>query len=160
MVEMKGMRVVKCPIGQEYNKAGKRSRNEAERQAEEQAKGEAEEARKLKETQETKRRKDKEIRGTAQDTGLEIYRGDVQIAVSFTGAFDFRQVRQFQERLGQLENLEIVMSGGSSDEPTIITVFAEKPMPLIRTLNEMLMLERVYKRGEKIMAVFKSSSVT
>ncbi|MFC2041099.1 response regulator [Chloroflexota bacterium] len=138
--------------------ARKREGKEAERKAEEQVKGEAEEARKLKETQETKRRLGKDTRETMQNNGPELYSGSVQIVVSFTG--DFRQVRQFQERLGQLENLEIVMSGGSSAEPSIITVSAQKPMPLIRTLNEMPMVERVYKTGEKIVVVLKASSVT
>jgi hypothetical protein len=142
----------------EANKAKKDRTKEAERQAKEQAKEEAEGARKLKEVQKTKRRKDEETRGTIQDAGSEIYRGDVQIVVSCTG--DFRQERQFKERLGQLENLKIVWSGGSSDEPSITAVSVQKPMPLIRTLNEMPMVERVYKRGEKIVVVLKASSVT
>ncbi len=137
--------------------ARKRGGKEAEQQAEEQAKGEAEEARKLKEAQETKRREAKETRGTTQDTGSEIYKGDVQIVVS--SAAGYRQIRQFQERLGQLENLKIVWSGGSSDEPSIIAVSVQKPMNLIRILNEMPAVERIYKKGEKIVVVLKASTV-
>jgi len=142
----------------EAEEARKRERKEAERQAKEQAKGEAEEARKLKQAQKTKRGKGEETRRNTQDTGSEIYSGNVQIVVSFTG--DFKQVRQFRERLEQLENLKIVASGGSSDDPSIIGVSAQKPMPLIRTLNEMPMVERVYTRGEKIVIVLKASGVT
>ncbi|MFC1987178.1 hypothetical protein ACFLVH_01320 [Chloroflexota bacterium] len=142
----------------ENEEARKCERKEYERQAEEQVKGAAEEARELKEAQKKKRGEDKETRETTQGTESEIYKGDVQIVVSYMD--DYRQTTQFKESLGQLENIKIMWSGGSSEETSITVVSVQKPMPLIRTLNEMPMVERVYRRGEKIVVVLKASSVS
>lgn len=69
-------------------------------------------------------------------------------------------MRQLQERLGQFENLKIVWSGGSINEGPIIAVSVQKPMTLIRILNEIPMVERVDQKGEKIVVVLKAPTVT
>ena len=151
----------------------KKAKKEAERQAREKAKAEAEEARKAKEVEarakkeaeETKKageveakaekkveREAKEVHKVVQD----IYEGNFELVVP--SPVSFEQVKQFAERLGQVENLKVVWLGGSVDEGTIIGVSVQKPMTLIQILNEMPAVEKVDKKGEKIIVMLKTTT--
>ena len=66
----------------------------------------------------------------------------------------------FKEHLEQIEELRVVWSGGSADEGAIIGVSAQKPMTLIRTLKEMPMVEKVNRKGEKIVIVLKPPTIS
>ena len=133
-------------------KAEKQAKKEAERLAKEQAKREAEEVRKAKEAEERARKE------AVQDIGSEIYEGDVELVVPSPAGF--KQVRQFKERLERVENLRVVWSGGSVDEGSVIGVSVQKPMTLIRILNEMPTLEKVDKKGERIVVMLKTPTVS
>jgi len=100
----------------------------------------------------------KEAQKAAQDIGSEIYEGNVELVVP--SAADFKQVRQFEERLKEFENLRIVWVGGSVDKGTIVGVSVQKPMILIRILNKMPMVEKVDKKGEKIVVMLKTPRVS
>ena len=93
-----------------------------------------------------------------QDIGSEIYEGDVELVVPSPAGF--KQVRQFKECLERVENLRVVWSGGSVDEGSVIGVSVQKPMTLIRILNEMPTLEKVDKKGERIVVMLKTPTVS
>jgi len=153
-------------------KAEKQARKEAEQLAKEQAKREAEEVRKAKEAEERARKEADRLakeqakreaeetakKGAVQGIGSEIYQGDVELVVPSPAGF--KQVRQFKERLERVENLRVVWSGGSVDEGSIIAVSVQKPMTLIRILNEMPTLEKVDKKGERIVVMLKTPTVS
>jgi len=129
--------------------AEKQAKKEAKRLAKEKAKREAEEQAK---------KKAEEAQKTAQDIGSEIYEGNILLVVP--SPVEFEQVKQFRERLEQVRNLKIVWAGGSVGVGAITTVSVQKPMPLIRILNEMPTVEKVNKKGEKIMVMLKPPSVS
>ena len=66
-------------------------------------------------------------------------------------------MRQFTESLEEVEDLKVVWTGGSMDEGAIITVSVQKPIPLIRILDEMPMVEKVEMKDEKIVVMLKTS---
>ena len=129
--------------------AEKQAKKEAKRLAKEKAKREAEEQAK---------KKAEEAQKAAQDIGSEIYEGNILLVVP--SPVEFEQVKQFRERLEQVRNLKIVWAGGSVGVGAITTVSVQKPMPLIRILNEMPTVEKVNKKGEKIMVMLKPPSVS
>jgi len=127
--------------------AERRAKREAKLAAKEQAKREAIEARKAQEAKKAVRENDSEI-----------YEAEFRLVVPLPAGFE--QVRQFEESLKQIENLRIIWTGGSVDEGAIIGVSVQKPMALIRIVNEMPMVEKVYKNGEKIVVVLKTPTVS
>ena len=60
--------------------------------------------------------------------------------------------QQIQIRLGGV-------TGGSLDEGAIIAVSAQKPITLIRILNELPMVEKVDKKRGKIVVTLKTPTV-
>ncbi|MFC1969552.1 hypothetical protein ACFLVF_03595, partial [Chloroflexota bacterium] len=72
----------------------------------------------------------------------------------------FEQVRQFKARLEQIENVRIVWTGVSVDEGTIMGISVQKPMTLIRILNEMPIVQNVDKKGQNIVVVLKIPTVS
>ena len=125
--------------------AEKRVRKEAEQFAREQAKQEAEEAEK--------------VAGKAvQDIGSATYEGDVQLVL--LPPVGFKQVRQFAERLEGVKDLKVVWIGGLVDEGVIIGISAQKPVPLVRILSEMPVVEKVDVEEEKIVVMLKASAVS
>ena len=127
---------------------------EAEREAKEQAKREAEEVKKVKEA-ETQAEKEAEREAKEQATVLEIYEKNVRLVIPPSPGFE--QAAQFQEYLEKVEDLAIVMTGGSVNGGTIIVVSAQKPLNLISILNEMPVVENVYVKGETITVTLKAS---
>jgi len=147
--------------------ADKQAKKEAELAAKEKAKREAEEARKAREADKqakkeaelaAKEKAKREAEEAVRDTDSGIYEGNFRLVLPLPVGFE--QVRQFKERLEQIENLRIVWTGGSVAEGAIIAVSVQKPMTLIRILNEMPMVEKVDKKGEKIVAVLKTPTVS
>ena len=143
---------------EETEKRAKKEAEEAERVAKEQAKREAEEARKAKEARKQVREEAEEAEKYVRDTRSEICEGSFRLVVTLPVGFE--PIRHLKERLEQIENLRIVWTGGSADEGTIIAVSAQKPMPLIRILNEMPMVEKVDKKGEKIVVVLQPPTIS
>jgi len=67
---------------------------------------------------------------------------------------------RFKKRLEEVENLRIVLVGGSVDEGGIIVVSVQKPVTLIRVLNEMPTVEKVDKKDKNIVVALKASAGT
>jgi len=142
--------------------AEKQAKEEAVQLAGEKATGEAEEARKAKEAEKQAKekakqlakekakreaeeaRKAKEAEKQAKEEAEEIYEGNVYLVLPSPVGFD-----QFKELLERVENLRILWTGGST-EGTTIGVSVQKPITLLRILNEMPTVEKVNKKDKKI----------
>ncbi len=70
----------------------------------------------------------------------------------------FEQVGQFQECLKRVDDLKLVMVGGSMDEGALVIVSLQAPMALGKILNEMPMVAAVEKKGKKLVVVMKPSA--
>ena len=131
-----------------HRQTEKRERKEAELAAKEQAKREAEEARKAKEAEEKAKREAEET------VGAELYQGTVKLTI--VSPVDLDQMRKLEEYLCQVQDLRLVLVGGSRDEGTMIIVSAAKPIPLIDALRDIPLVEQVVKKGKKIEIVLKA----
>ena len=69
---------------------------------------------------------------------------------------DYEQMRKLEEYLRQVENLRLVLIGGSIEEGIKIVVSAEKPIPLLNVLREMPPVEQVIKIGKEIQVTLRS----
>lgn len=119
----------------EEQETGSLAREKAERHAEE-----------AKNTKDTKQ--------ASKDMSSELYVGDVQLVLS--SHIDFHQLEKFEECLERAESLRLVWSGGSVNKGTIIAISAHEPVPLINILKEIPLVEKVDKKGKKIMVVLKA----
>jgi len=127
-----------------FKEAEAKAKKEAEKLAKEQAKKEAEEA-----------KRPKKAKGEpAPDVGSTTYEGNYQLVLPSSAGF--KQVNQFTQRLAGTEDVEVVWTGGSVDEGTLITVALAQATPLARILSEMPMVEGVEVRGNKITVTLKA----
>jgi putative nucleotidyltransferase with HDIG domain len=163
------------------SKAEKEAKKEAERLAKERNKREAEEAKRASKVEIEARKeaeplaevkaiieaREAERAGEVEqetkkevehDGGAKIYEGNVLLVVPPPVVFE--QARQFKEHLERVENLRILFFGASADEGFIIAVSVQKPETLIRTINEMSMVEKAIKKSDKqIVLKLKDSAV-
>ena len=70
---------------------------------------------------------------------------------------DYKQIRKLEEYLRQVQNLHLVLVGGSVEEGTKIVVSAEEPIPLLSVLREMPSVEQVVKKDKEIQITLKPS---
>ena len=165
-LEAKGSKERTRIAREEWEKARREGEAEEARKEEEakektrKAREEWEEARKK--ALEAREAKESEERA-AQDIGSDIYEGNVQLVVQ--SPLGFGQLRQFEEYLERVENLSITSwVGGAMEGGTEITVIiglsVEKPMTLLRILKEMPTVEKVDKKGDKIVVTLKTPIVT
>ena len=135
--------------------AGKaKAKKKVKQEAKEGAMTEAEEAKKAKEAGAKAK---KEAEQTAKETAkreskeavsAESYRGIVTLTI--VSPIDLGQARKLEECLHQVQDLRLVLVGGSVAEGSEIIVSAEKSIPLIDILREMPPVEQVVKKGKKI----------
>ncbi len=133
----------------EAEEAQKQEIKEAERLVKEQAKRGAEAASKAKEAEERVKKEAEEV------VGAELYEGMVKLAI--VSPVDLGQMRKLKEYLCQVQDLRLVLVGGSEDEGTTIVVSAAKPIPLIDVLREMPPVEQVVKEGKRIQIMLKAA---
>ncbi len=126
----------------------KKAKKEAEKLAKEQAKKEAEEA---KQTKQAKQAKEE----PALDISSATYEGNFQLVLP--SPIGFKQVNQLTRHLAEIENVEVVWTGGSLDEGTLITISVAQAIPLARILSEMPMVEGIEVKGEKITVTLKGA---
>ena len=150
----------------EARKAEAKAKKEAERAAKDRASREAEEAKRAKEAEakakkeaeraakdrasredeEAKRAKEgkNRVKGEDEDkeaVSAELYQGIVKLTIA--PPIDLGQVRKLEEYLSQVQDLRLVLIGGSVDEGTEIVVSAENPIPLMDVLREIPPVEQV-----------------
>jgi HD-GYP domain-containing protein (c-di-GMP phosphodiesterase class II) len=83
-----------------------------------------------------------------RDFGSDVYEGEVRLVVPLTvGGVE---VRRFAEHLNSIDDLKIIMTGGSEDEGHIILLSVQKPMPLMNVINDVNMVESAEKHGKNI----------
>jgi HD-GYP domain-containing protein (c-di-GMP phosphodiesterase class II) len=84
-----------------------------------------------------------------RDFDEDLYTGEVRLVVPLTvGGLE---VRRFKEHLESIEDLKIIMTGGSEEEGHLILLSVQKPMPLISVINDVTMVESVEKHGKNIL---------
>lgn len=142
----------------------KQTKKEAEKLAKEEAKKKAEDEKRFKEA-EAKANKEAEKLAKEQakqakqepapDVGSATYEGKFQLVLP--SSVGFKQVNQFTQHLAEIKDLEIVWTGGSLDEGTLITVSVAQATPLARILSEMPMVEGVEVKGEKVTVTLKGA---
>ena len=69
---------------------------------------------------------------------------------------DYEQLKELSEYLSQIQNLHLVLVGGSVEEGNKIVVSTEKPIPLVNVLREIPLVEQVVKRGKEIQVTLKA----
>ncbi len=132
----------------EAKRAEERARKEAELAAKERAKREAEEAK------EAKRAEEKAKEAVEPAVGAGLYEGVMELTI--VPPIDLGQMENLEKDLRQVENLRLVLVGGSVDEGNKIVISAEKPIPLLRILGEMPAVEQVVRKGDKIQVTLKA----
>ena len=96
----------------------------------------------------------KEAREAISDIGSKVYGNRVRLVLPLSTGF--KQIAQFKKHLGKVEDLTIVMTGGSVNEGSIIVVSVQESMDLIPILNEMPVVENASKKGEDIVVKLKA----
>ncbi|MDD5039109.1 MAG: HD domain-containing protein [Dehalococcoidales bacterium] len=143
-------KLAKKEIGRMAREKGKRDVEEAKRAKEAEKLAEKEARRADKE----KAKKEVEKAGKTHDISADIYEGDVQLVVP--SPVGFEQVTRFEAYLKKNENIRIVLVGGSEDKGAAIVVSLQEPMPLVRILNELPMVDSVDKIGKNIVVTLKT----
>ncbi len=135
-----------------------KAKKEAEKLAKEQAKKEAGEAKQAKKEADSlaKEQAQQVKKEPAPDVSSATYEGKYQLVLP--SSIGFKQVKQFTQHLAGIEGVEVVWTGGSLDEGTLITVSVAQATPLARILSEMPMVGGVEVKGEKITVTLKDSA--
>ncbi|MBE9512552.1 MAG: hypothetical protein IMY77_00605 [Chloroflexi bacterium] len=143
------------PIIMRGDSTGKaKAKKKVEQEAKERAMREAEEAKKAKEAEAKAKKKAEQTaketakRGAKEAVNAEPHRGIVKLTI--VSPIDLGQVRKLEECLHQVQDLRLVLIGGSVAEGSEIIISAEKSIPLIDILREMPPVEQVVKKGKKI----------
>ena len=95
----------------------------------------------------------REVQKVVTDTGSSIPGETVQLVLPKSASPS--QVAQFKEYLEKVEDLTIVMVGGSMDDGSIITVSPPESTDLVRILNQIPVVENARSKGEDIVVKLK-----
>jgi hypothetical protein len=95
----------------------------------------------------------REVQNVVTDTGSKIHDETVQLVLPLSASPS--QLAQFREYLEKVEDLTIVMVGGSTDEGSIITVSPPKSTDLVDILNQIPVVESARSKGGDIMVKLK-----
>jgi hypothetical protein len=137
----------------------KQAKKEAERLAKEEAKKKAEEEKGLREAEARAGKEAKQAKQAkgepAPDISSATYEGNFQLVLP--SSVGFKHVKLFTQRLAVREDVEVVWTGGSLDEGTLITVSVAQATPLAQIISEMSMVGGVEVKGNKITVTLKDS---
>jgi len=135
--------------------AKEKSKREA-KEAKDKAKREAKEAKKAEKAEMKKEGEVEEgAKGEVEEkVGAELYKGMVKLTIA--SPVDYEQIRKLKEYLLQVQNLRLVIVGGSVEEGTKIVVYAEKQIPLASVIREMPSVEQVVRVGNEIQITLKA----
>ena len=97
--------------------------------------------------------KTKQSETTEQLEGAGIYEGVVRILVSGVNS---RQFKKLEDNLRLIEDLDILVIGGSVAVGTEFIVSADKPIPLVNVLAEIQSVERVTEHGKTIQVTLRA----
>ena len=99
---------------------------------------------------ETKKAAKKEDKGTS----AEMHQGMMRLTI--VPPVDSEQLKRLEEQLYQVEDLRLVLIGGSVDGGTEIVVSAENPLPLLDILEKMPPVAQVVKKGKTAQITLKA----
>ena len=68
------------------------------------------------------------------------------------------QIKNLKEKLRLIQNLRVILTGGSVDEPIRIVVSAEQPIPLIDVLSQIPIVDQVTKKGKEIRILLRAGA--
>ena len=141
--------------------AEEKAREKAERLAKEKAIREAKEAEEEAREAEEKARKEakrlakeKAKREAKEKARFAPYEGIVKLVIM--SLVDSDHMKELEENLRQIQNLRLVLIGGSVKKGIQIVISVEKPTPLIGILKEMPLVEEVVDKGEEIQVTLKA----
>jgi hypothetical protein len=66
-------------------------------------------------------------------------------------------MKKLEEALRQVQDLRLLLIGGSLDEGIKIVISAGKPIPLVSILREMPPVEQVVKKGKEIQVSLRAN---
>jgi len=66
------------------------------------------------------------------------------------------QMKNLEEGLRQVQDLQVVLVSGSMDEGTRVVVSVRKPVPLVSVVGEMPLVEQAVKKGKEIQVSLKT----
>ena len=104
----------------------------------------------------TKQKAKKDVIAPGETTNT--YQGNFNLIVQFPEGYE--QVQQFEQYLKGIESLKILWTGGSQDEGAIIASSVQKPMPLIRLLSEIPVVEQVAGKEKNIIVMLKTPTAS
>ena len=147
----------------EKAKQAKRAKEASEKAKREEAK--AKEAKRAKEAKEKAKKAAKEDKEKAKKKEVEeeelepaavakLYEGVVELTI--VPPIDLAQTENLAKGLRQVENLRLILVGGSVDRGSKIIVSAEEPVPLLSILREMPVVEQVFRKGAEIQVRLKA----
>lgn len=139
----------------------KEAKKDAKKEAKEQAKLAAQKAKeakpakeKAKKAEKAKPAKEKVEKAAEPSVDAGTYRGAVTLAIM--PPIDLSQLATLKKDLGQVENLRLVLVGGSVEGGSKIIVSAEEPLPLVDILKEMPAVDQVFRKGSEIQVRLKA----
>ena len=92
----------------------------------------------------------------AKEVSTELYEGTMNIVLM--PPVGVLQIKNLEEKLRLVQNLRVILTGGSVDEPIRIVVSAEQPIPLIDVLSQMPTVDQVTKEGKEIQILLKAAA--
>lgn len=86
----------------------------------------------------------------------QLYEGMINIVVMPpAGALE---IKNLEEKLRLIQNLRVILTSGSVDEPSRIVVSAEQSIPLIDVLSQIAVVDQVTKKGKEIQISLKAAT--
>lgn len=146
---------------QEAKERAKREAKEAKarekrkaKEAKEKAKLAAQKAKEAKPAKKKAKKAEKVEKAAEPSVDAGTYRGVVTLAIVLP--IDLGQLAALKKDLGQVENLRLVLVGGSVEGGSKIIVSAEEPLPLLDILEEMPAVDQVFRKGSEIQVRLKA----
>ena len=104
-------------------------------------------------TKEEERADKVKAKGSNKNTDGELFSGI--ITLNIMPPINLKQFKKFEENLAQIQDLRVVLIGGSMAEGNEIIVSAETDIPLLETLRNMPNVAEVNKKGKPIQITLK-----
>ena len=89
-----------------------------------------------------------------EEARVALYEGVVKLVIK--SPIDADHMKELEANLRQIQNLRLVLFGGSVEEGIQFVVSAEEPTPLIKILKEMPLVEEAVGKGKEIQVVLKA----
>jgi hypothetical protein len=121
------------------------------REAKEKARRETEEAREVGPDAEAAAK----VKAT-KEVNAQLYEGTINLVLM--PPVGVLQINNLEEKLRLIQNLRVILTGGSVDKPIRIVVSAEQPIPLIDVLNHIPIVDEVTKKGKEIQILLKTGA--